>query len=103
MAAELHVGDIGTEIQALILDQAETIVDLSGATVLQYILYKPSKTIVELNCSLVNDGTDGLMEFITDASTLNEAGFYSLQGYIEVSTNKWHTDTIKFRVYPNLN
>ena len=56
MAAELHVGDIGTEIQALILDQAETIVDLSGATVLQYILYKPSKTIVESRSRCEPDG-----------------------------------------------
>lgn len=103
MAAELHVGDVGTNIQSLILDQAEDIVDLSGATVKRYLLYKPDKTVVELDCVLVTNGTDGLMKFVTVANTLDQAGFYSLQGYIEVSTNKWHTDIIKFRVFPNLN
>ncbi len=103
MAAELHVGDVGTKIRSLILDQSSEIVPLDGATILQYIIVKPSKTVVVLNCTLVSDGTDGLMEFLTTASTLDEAGFYTLQGYIEVSTNKWHTDQIRFRVYPNLN
>lgn len=101
MAAELHVGDAGTKIRATIMDGSSP-ADLSTQTLLQYKLRKPSGTVVVLNASLVNSGVDGLIQYITSASTLDEAGMYKLQAYIEIASNHWHTDEIMFRVYPNL-
>jgi hypothetical protein len=102
MSAELHVGDVGVKLRSTIMDGSE-VADLSTQTLLQYLLRKPSGTVSTLTASLVNDGLDGLIEFITVSGTLNEAGFYKLQAYIEITSNKWHTDTVTFRVYPNLN
>lgn len=102
MGAELHVGDSGTKIRSTIIDGGSP-ADLSNQTLLQYIIKKPSGTIITVNCSLVNSGTDGLIQYITTNSTFDEAGYYKLQAYIEINTSHWHTDEITFRVFPNLN
>jgi hypothetical protein len=99
---ELHVGDTNTRIISTIVDEGGDAVNLATATTLQYKLRKPSGTVVTLTCELTTDGTDGMMEFTTTDSTLNESGFYRLQAYIGMSSGAWHSDKVSFRVWPNL-
>ncbi len=99
---ELHIGDVGTRILSTIVDESADPVDLSSATTINYLLRKPSGTISTLGATLFTDGTDGKIYFTTLSTTLDEAGFYKLQAYIETPTKQWHTDKVAFRVYPNL-
>jgi hypothetical protein len=102
VSAEFHQFDKGTKLRATVVDQDSVVVNLASSTVKQYIIRKPSGTEVTLDLSFVTDGSDGKVEYVTTSSTLDEAGFYKLQGYIEIGSNNWHTDTITFRVHPNL-
>ena len=99
---ELHVGDVGTRLIVTLVDNQEQPVDLSQSTLKQYILKKPDRSISILSALFVTDGSDGQLQFITTATTLTIAGYYKLQVYIEEDANKWHTDKVTFRVWPNL-
>lgn len=99
---DLHVDDIGTRIIVTLVDSDDQPVDLSDTTLRQFLIRKPSGTIVTATATFVTDGTDGQLQYITISTTFSEAGFYKLQVYIEEDSNRWHTDKTTFRVYPNL-
>jgi uncharacterized protein involved in high-affinity Fe2+ transport len=101
MAAEFHVGDVGTALIATILDNG-TAMPLATATTLQYILRKPSGTEVTKTALLYTDGSDGKIKYITVAGDFDEAGHYKIQAYIVNPSGNWYTEIYTFRVYPNL-
>jgi len=100
-ANEIHIGDIGTSIQATIQDGAQ-IVDLSSATTQKYIVKKPDETCVEWTTSFVTDGTDGKIEYVTQTEDLDQAGEHEVQFYVEMPGGQWTSEIGSFIVYPNL-
>lgn len=100
--SEFHVADVGVALRATIKDEETDVVPLQSASVKQYTIRKPSGAEITVDCDFVTDGSDGLIQYVTVASTFDEAGYYKLQGYLEMGTSKWHTNTITFRVYPNI-
>lgn len=102
MAAEIHVDDIGTSLQLLVKDENGAIVDISTAT-LQVWIRKPDLSVLTKTGTLVNDGTDGLMQYVTVSGDLDTAGKWAIQGFVEFSNGtEFHTDVHHFRVYDNL-
>ena len=101
MTQEIHVGDVGTAFTVTMMD-GSLAVDLSTTTVLQIIFKKQDATTIERDAELVTDGADGQMRYVTVAGDLDMAGNWSLQGYIESATGKWHSTVQEFRVYANL-
>lgn len=101
-SAEFHVGDLGTALTATLVDEDTEVVPLQSASVKQYTIKKPSGAEIIVDCDFVTDGSDGQIQYVTVASTFDEAGYYKLQGYLEMGTSKWRTNTITFRVYPNI-
>jgi len=107
--AEIHLGDIGTIFEIEFTDCDTTVdpvvttpVDLTGATVLEFKFLKPSGTLVTKTAVVFGAATDGVARYTTVLDDLDELGNWKVQGYVELPTGKWHSDTDKFKVHANL-
>jgi hypothetical protein len=99
---EIHVGDIGTVFEATIKDGTE-IVPVNGAIAMKLLFRKPNLTVIERNAVLVNDGLDGKIKYTTvDANDLDQKGVWKIQGFVQLPSGSWHSDTYNFTVYENL-
>lgn len=101
---DLHVGDEGTIIRLEFKDGA-SVVDISTATVWKIKFKKPSGVVVTKDAVFTTDGSDGLIQYVTEAGAANildEAGEWEIQGYIEMPSWKGHSETIKALVRDNL-
>ena len=101
MTQEIHVGDIGTSFELQLKDGA-TIIDVSGATSAVIVFYKPNKSVVAKNASLVTDGTDGKIAYVTQSGDLDTSGTWKLQAEITLPSGSWHSDIHSFTVAANL-
>jgi hypothetical protein len=100
-ADEIHQNDIGVQFLATVKD-GSAVVDISTASVKQLIFKKPSNTVVAQSGTFSTNGTDGKMYYISVSGDLDECGTWSLQGYVDINSGKWHTDIHKFQVHRNL-
>ena len=98
---EIHVGDVGTILERTVTDGGVA-VDISTASVRQFILRKPSGAAATKTAAFSTDGSDGKLRYVTVADDLDQAGQWSLQVYLEMTAGKWHSDVAVFDVYPNL-
>lgn len=73
-------------LQVLVVDQDGNPVDISSATGLQLWLLAPDQTKVPVPAALVNNGLDGLLEAVTDADTLPQAGMWGIQAQLQFGT-----------------
>ncbi len=97
-----HVGDVGTAFQATVYDRG-AVVDLSGYSTLEIIFRAPDGTVTTQTATLVTNGTDGKMQYVTQAvDDLDQAGPWRAQGYIAKADGAWHTSTLAFTVEDNL-
>jgi len=103
MSAEIHIGDTGTVFTITIKDENDEIVNVGPATTRQIIFRKPSGEVLTKTGSLVTDGTDGKIKYITEEDDLDEQGIWKVDAYIVISSTKFHSDTAEFNVFPNLN
>jgi len=101
-SGEIHVGDVGTAFRFVVKDEQGAVMDLSAASVLKIFFDKPSSAVLEKTATLVTDGTDGQIQYVTRAGDLSEPGTWKYQGYIVVPSGVWWTDIHKFKVYANL-
>lgn len=102
MASEIHIGDIGTIFQITIVDQ-NGVVDLTNVDSKVIIFQRPDNGGgFQVQASLVTDGSDGLIKYVTQSGDLNQAGTWQIQGRITFGTDVFSTDIQKFKVYRNL-
>jgi hypothetical protein len=101
MAAELHVGDVGTRLIATIYDGTE-VKNVSTATVKELTIRKPDGTTITVDALFLTDGVDGNIYYATTADTFSDAGYYKIQGFIMIGANSWNSDIYTVRVHPNL-
>lgn len=101
MAAEIHVGDIGTRFTATIVDADGAPVDVSSAT-LTMDFKKPTGATVTKIPALVTTGVDGKIVYTTLANDLDVAGPWQVQAYAVMPAGSWHTDVHRFPVLSNL-
>lgn len=102
MAAEVHVGDVGTMFKLRFLDENGAVVDISTATVKQAIFKKADATVVTQTATLFTDGTDGIAKYVSVAGDIDMGGTWSVEGYVELPSGKWHSDIHRFVVVGNL-
>lgn len=99
---EIHVGDIGTHLVVRFMNGG-VIQPVDQATVKQIKLEKPDGTGVAKTGAFVTDGTDGEVEYITLTGDLDQAGYWYIQGYVEMAGGgKWHSKKERFTVWPNI-
>lgn len=99
---EIHLGDIGTIVERVIKDETGTIVDLGGATSLEFYFQKPDGTDTTVTASLTTDGSDGKMRYVSISSTWDQVGRWQGQARIQSGTLTLKSDVWEFHVYPNL-
>jgi hypothetical protein len=100
-SADLHVNDTGSQFLVTFKDCGQ-IVNLASATLIQIIFHKPDGSEVTKTALLYTDGTDGIAYYTTVNGDLNISGWWIIQGYLEIGTNHWHSDTKRFIVKENL-
>lgn len=102
MAAEVHVGDIGTIFLATITDENNAVVDVSLASTKQLWFKKPDTTVTKKTASFTTNGTDGKLQYTTIAGDLDNAGVWEIQGYVVLAAGTWHTSRLTVQVQPNV-
>lgn len=102
--ADIHVGDVGTELVVTVLDEDGDAVDVSAATTKTILLRKPGPAGGVLSKAAAFDatGADGRIKYTTQAGDLDTPGIWSIQGYVVLASGRWHTLTGTFRVRANL-
>jgi hypothetical protein len=104
--ASIHVGDIGTELVVVIVDENGAAVDVSNVSnTLTIYLKKPGAAgaVLTKSASLDTTGTNGKIKWVTIAGDLDIDGLWTIQGYVQmVGGQKWCSDEGTFRVKPNL-
>lgn len=101
MAEEIHVNDVGTVFEATIAD-SNGVVPLVTATTRQLLFQLPDGSVLTKTAAFTTDGTDGKMEYATEALFLSQAGVWQWQPYVVFAGGEWHADVQIFVVYPNL-
>lgn len=102
MADNIHLNDVGTEFRVTILDEDNVAVDVSAASTLSLIFKKPSGTSSTKTATLVNDGTDGLIKYVTESGDLDEIGTWKIQAYFVSLNGSWKSNFKSFKVHRNL-
>lgn len=83
------------KIQFLVKDGDGRILnDLSTATTKTITLKSPSGVKVTVDMSLSTDGTDGLIEYITDPTDIVEPGSWKIQGEVTYGTLVYPTSIV---------
>ena len=88
--SKVYIGDIGTRIM---LDVCE---DIAAATVRELHVQKPDG--VEVIWPGALEGTTKI-SYVVQAGDLDQAGWYRVQGYVEMPGWRGHADTARFRVF----
>lgn len=94
---EIRLGDIGVSLRITVKDQDDAVVDLSSATV-SFLVEKPGGSIATFTASNVTDGTDGLVEYITESGDIDEVGIWTLQVKVVIGSTTYRSTENKFRV-----
>ena len=102
MAANLHVGDVGTAIVITVNNQDGTPVDLSSFTNLVLIIKRTDGSIVERTCIFVTNGTDGKVQYVSTINDFTVQGNYKFQVRCTSTTGVWHSNILVNKVYPNV-
>lgn len=101
---EIHEGDVGTELGVKFYKpDTEEPIDISEAGVIQIKLQKPSGTTLEKTGTFDEDEEDNNRAYyVTQAGDLVGHGHWKIQGYVELSSGKWHSTVESFEVHKNL-
>lgn len=88
-------------LQATVVDQSGAAVDLSAADALLLWLWAPDGTLRPVPAAFVSNGRDGLIEYITAPTDLNEAGQWEIQAQVTFGTQTLRTRLASFQVESN--
>lgn len=103
MSANIHLGDVGTIFEVACVDENGAVINISGASTKQILAEQPDGTIQTWTAIFSTDGTDGLMRYVTQSTgDLPASGDWKFQGYVVLSTDKFHTAISTVTIYPNV-
>src|SRR5512146_583139 len=98
---EIHVADVGTQLIFTVKD-GSVVVNLSGATVKKIRIQRKDRTIIDVDATLLTDGTDGKLYYILTDTDVTMKGDYKAQVYLEFPSGKWHSSISTFTVAENI-
>lgn len=98
LADKVFVGDIGTAFRTTIKEDG-TAIDISLATTKEIVFQPPSGVAITQTAVFFTDGTDGIMQYVTEAGDIDIAGNWKLQGYVVLPPWQGHGDQVEFKVY----
>lgn len=95
--ATVYVGDVGTVFRMTVIED-DVALDISSATVTQFKFKPPEGATKVVDADFYTDGTDGILQYSTEADLIDEAGRWILQVYLEMPVWKGHSTQFKFKV-----
>lgn len=103
MQGEIHVGDIGLALQYTVYDQNGAVYNISGCQItIKYTPPHNSSPVFTKSGTLVTNGTDGLVQYVTQSGDLSVPGWWLSQGTVNTPGGAvFHSDTQRFRVFGN--
>lgn len=114
MAAEIHVGDVGTIFRCVIVEpdpaqptnpNAKVPVPLGDATSLEIHFRQPGAdgpVHVVPAVLTTPGGADGAIQYVSEPGFLSEAGTWKIQGRIVKPDGTFHSEVDTFEARPNL-
>lgn len=81
---EVQQCEIGAEIEVDFLDENGDPIDISDATLKQINFKRPDGSTLCFIAEFKDDGEDGQLIYTTAAGDLEQAGWWSVQAYIEL-------------------
>jgi hypothetical protein len=79
--SDVFVGDIGTALRLTITESGSAL-DVSGVGTAYIKLRKPNGQLLTKTASFVSGGTDGRIQYVTQANDLDEPGRWRIQAYL---------------------
>ena len=102
MSEQIHMGDVGTSFDITVYEGGE-LKDLSTAHQVTLKFRKPDNSVVSKSGTLVTDGTDGQVRYITEVDFLDSRGQWDLQVVVNYPGEPiWHSNIVHFHVHPNI-
>jgi hypothetical protein len=98
MSGYIHEGDTGTELNATVVDQFGTPVNVSTATVLNVYFQRPNGTRFTRTAVFETGGADGRIQYTLQAGDIDMDGTWVRQWHVEMPAGKWTSDEISFFV-----
>lgn len=93
--------DIGTSFRLTIRNQVtNAIINLSTMSSATFTFEKPDNSTIERTADLYTDGTDGILEYITIAGDLDQAGRWRVQPTYSMGGGTWTGSPETFVVKP---
>lgn len=111
---ELHIDDEGTSIQLEVVecmpDGTEETVDITNASTLVVRFQKSdkAKTTIDKTATIYSggtngNGTDGLVEYITEADLVDVTGTWKAQAIVTFqASGRFHSSIVDIKVVKNL-
>lgn len=100
--SEIHVGDVGVSFEYTITQDDGVVLDLSDASLIQLIFYRPNIEPLIVTPFLVTDGTDGRIQYLSEAGDINVRGLWQVQVYVEIGSGAFYSKIEDFTVYRNI-
>ena len=97
----LHVNDKGTVVEITVTESGAAI-DISGATLKEFVFRRPDRTRVTKPASFKTDGKDGKLFYTMILGDLVIAGNYQIQVHLIMPSGEWYLDAQSFSVLDNL-
>lgn len=98
--ANIHVGDVGTEIVFTFRNEQNQVLDLAGAQTLTATFQRPNGTKFTRN--LTAGTRKGTASYLTVLGDIDQAGRWIVQGCVKILAGQWNSDVVEFRVVGNL-
>lgn len=89
-------------IEVTVYKEDGTVIDISGATVKDFVFRKPDGELWTEDATFVTDGTDGKLYYQVGVDELDQVGLWKLQVSLNLGIGIRRSTIVPFEVHPNL-
>jgi hypothetical protein len=105
-----HAGDIGTILRMKLMELPENVtdpnlaqpIDLTNAADMTFTFVNSKKRRFVVPATLTTDGTDGRLEYSTQAGDLDISGRWKMQAKFRIGAGIWNSEVVIFQVDANI-
>jgi len=102
MASEVQVDSFGWNLDLRLVDQLASPINISTATLCEYIAKKPDGSKMTVSSVLVTDGSDGKLRHLVVQGEINVVGSWQIQAHVVMPTQDLWSSVLMFDVKGNL-
>jgi len=102
MSCSIQKNNVGTVFRMTFKDCDGVVIDISSASTKNMIFASPSGVSSTKAGAFTTDGSNGQLDYTSEADFLNEAGTWSVQGHVIIGAQNFKSDISTFTVIDNL-